>query len=256
MSAPVSPTLTTPEEQRFSHWPAWPSPYPLRLTTSPEHECPYLPGRIAVTRAFLARRLPGEAHQRFMDAGFRRSGTVLYQPACPHCRACVPLRVPVESFRPSKSQRRCFRKNQDLTIAFDTPVPTEEKHRLYQLYLDARHNKMQNRDWDDFVEFLYSSPTSTLEFCYRTQNGRLIGVGLCDALPQALSTVYFYFDPAEHRRGLGTFSSLVEIEWCREHARNHYYLGFWVSDCPKMAYKSRFGPHEHLRTDGVWRKMM
>jgi arginine-tRNA-protein transferase len=188
-----------------------------------------------------------------MDAGFRRSGKVVYQPVCPGCRQCVPLRVPVASFTPSKSQRRAWRRNQDLTVTIAPPEPTLEKHDLYERYRRDWHGSADPPSWEQFVSFLYDSPTQTLEFSYRDGAGHLLGIGICDLSPKSLSSVYFYFDPAQSGRALGTFSALYEIDWARRAGIPHYYLGYWVAGCTAMAYKNTFRPCELLGTDGVWR---
>src|SRR5690348_10722835 len=119
-------------EQRFSAYPSHAPPYPVRLVVVPDHACSYFPGRVARTRAFAASSMPGELYHRFMDAGFRRSGSVIYQPVCGGCRSCVPLRVPVGRFAADKSQRRAWRRNQDLTVTAAPPEPTAEKYELYE----------------------------------------------------------------------------------------------------------------------------
>jgi arginine-tRNA-protein transferase len=202
--------------------------------------------------------MPGLLYHELMDAGFRRSGNFFYQPTCPGCRDCRPIRVPVERFRPSKSQRRAWRRNQDLVVTFELPEPTDEKFELYRRYLRDRHGRASDDGADDdgfggFVEFLYRSPVETLEFCYRDGSGKLLGVGICDVCERSLSSVYFYFEPAESRRGLGTFSSLWEIDFARRRGIPHYYLGYWIRDCGAMSYKRCFRPFELLGGDGVWR---
>jgi arginine-tRNA-protein transferase len=197
--------------------------------------------------------MPGWLYQALMDAGFRRSGDVFYQNACPGCRACEALRVPVDGFRPGKSQRRLRRRNADLALAFGRPTLTDEKHDLYVRYLAARHDGKMSADRQELEDFLYRSPTDTLEVCYRDPTGRLLGAGLCDLTPVALSSVYFFFDPDEVRRGLGIFSALVEIDLAGRLGLAWYYPGFWVRSCPKMAYKTAFRPCELLGTDGQWR---
>ena len=135
----------------------------------------------------------------------------------------------------------------------------DEKFGLYVRYLKARH------DWsatgsdpadgdarESFESFLYRSPVPAVEFCYRSATGRLLAVGICDLCPTELSSVYFFFDPNEARRGLGTFGGLYEIRWAATRGLAHYYLGFWVRGDPAMAYKSRFGPFEILTEAGDW----
>jgi arginine-tRNA-protein transferase len=226
----------------------------------PVHDCSYLPGRQATSRGFVVGEMPGAVYHRFMDAGFRRSGKLVYQPVCRGCRACVPLRVPVESFKPSKSQRRCVRRNGDLSVGVDVPEATAEKFELYRRYTSEWHGRpagfedeAADEGWETFESFLYDSPVETLEFCYRDAGGRLLAVGICDICPQALSSVYFYFDPAEAKRGLGTFGAVQEIEFARAQGMSHYYLGYWVLGCGAMEYKSSFRPCEILGGDGVWR---
>jgi arginine-tRNA-protein transferase len=189
-----------------------------------------------------------------MDAGFRRSGKVIYQPVCPGCRDCVPIRVPVDRFTPSKSQRRVWRKNDDLAVTIQEPDPTPEKHQLYERYRKYWHDSPESQDWDTFTRFLYESPVDTVEFLYRDPFGRLLGVGICDVCPQSLSSVYFYFDPDIADRSPGTFSALYELQWARQHAIPYYYLGYWIRSCGAMEYKSGFRPHEFLSTDGTWRE--
>jgi arginine-tRNA-protein transferase len=229
-----------------------PPPIDVRLVTTDEHPCAYLPGQVARNRALLAGRLGGSVYQAFMDAGFRRSGRMVYQPTCPACRACVAIRVPVSAFEPSKSQRRCARRNEDLSITSGDPRPTDEKYDLFRRYVLARHgDAMAERE--TFDSFLYESPVDTIEFTYRTRAGTLLAVGICDVSPASLSTVYFYFDPSEAKRGLGTFGAVREIAFARDTGIPHYYLGFWVRGCGAMEYKQQFQPSEFLHPDGAWR---
>jgi arginine-tRNA-protein transferase len=238
----------------LSHYPSHPPPVKLRMYESGEHVCSYFRDRSARTRAFYAPKMPGALYQQFMDAAFRRSGRYVYQPVCGGCRLCVPIRVPVETFAASKSQRRAWRKNQDVVIEIGEPTPTHEKLALYQKYRLHWH-ETDEQSWDEFVSFLYDSPVETVEFEYRLSSGELVGVGICDLCAKSLSAVYFYFDPEHAKRGLGTFSALYEIETARKLNIPYYYLGFWVKNCATMHYKCDFRPCELLDTDGTWRAM-
>jgi arginine-tRNA-protein transferase len=239
-----------------SHYPAIPPPLKLSLAGLPEHACPYLPGRTAMDRAIWAGSMPPEIYEQFMNAGFRRSGKLLYQPACRGCRACLSVRVPVRAFRPDKSQRRCARRNGDLHVTNGPPRCSQEKFELYCKYLVEWHRREDVDGPGAFKSFLYDSPLdSTLEFEYRSGNGQLVAVGICDLCPSVLSSVYLYFDPAESRRGLGTFAVLHEIEFARDRGLMHYYLGFWIEACGAMAYKRNFVPNEVLHPDGIWRSL-
>ena len=243
-------------DQTFSHFPAIPLPQlqpAPELTVLDPTPCVYLPHHTSRVRAFMAGRLSPEAHQALMDSGFRRSGRVVYQPLCETCRACEAIRVPTVTFTPTKSQRRCRRKNADVSVHVAPPEPTPEKHAIYAKYQTQWHTGQQASAMEAFVSFLYDSPVDTLEFVYRDAAGKLLGIGICDVSSQSLSSVYFYFDPAMARRGLGTFSVLYEIEWARQNHIPYWYGGYYVSGCGAMEYKAAFGPHELLGTDGLWR---
>ncbi|MGE5608388.1 MAG: arginyltransferase [Bacillota bacterium] len=233
-------------------YPALPPPIQVPLTVVPEHACPYLAGRMAETRAFATGRFPGELYHRLMDANFRRSGCVFYQPICRGCRACMQIRIPVERFTASKSQRRCWRRNQDVTVTAGEPQATDEKFELYCRYVTQRHDGLMPDERESFEAFLYDSPVDTVEMCYRDGNGRLLAVGICDVCSKSLSSVYLYFDPDESRRGLGTYGALYEIHLTRQLGIAYYYLGYWIQGCGTMEYKASFRPYEVLRADGVW----
>lgn len=237
-------------------YPALPPPTRIPLTIVPEHSCPYRPERQAETRAFAAAQFPGELYHRLMDANFRRSGCVFYQPICRGCRACMQIRIPVARFAESKSQRRCWRRNQDLSISAGNPQATDEKFDLYSRYLTQRHDGLMPDERASFEAFLYDSPVDTLEICYRDTGGRLVAVGICDVCSKSLSSVYLYFDPDQSRRGLGTFGALYEIHLARQLGIPYYYLGYWIQGCRTMQYKANFRPCEVLHADGVWRELV
>ena len=221
------------------------------------HACPYLPGKVARDRAFLADSLSASAYEALMDAGFRRSGRVVYQPACAGCRSCRPIRTIVDRFdaEASKRFRRCLNRNADLAVNVGKLEATPEKFELYRRYQAERHGDRNHLDWPSFVDFLYDTPVDTLEFTYRRrETGELLAIGICDAGPRTLSSVYFIYVPDQPRRSLGVFGALAEIDYCRQAGLPYYYLGFHVEGCAAMAYKTDFRPHELLGTDGVWRR--
>ena len=222
------------------------------IPLSGEHPCPYLDGLSACDQAFYwdpgQGKMSGTFYQDLMDHRFRRSGRVFYRPRCGTCDACTPIRMDTRAFTPSDSQRRVQRRNADVRVRWATPRLDSEKLDLYRRYVTERHGR-DDPNPDSVEEFLYDSPTETVEAVYRLED-RLIGVGICDVTPVALSTVYFYFDPAEARRSLGVFSSLVEIETAKRLDLRFYYLGYWVPGSRKMEYKARLGPHELLGING------
>lgn len=192
-------------------------------------------------------------YHKFMDAGFRRSGLMLYQPVCSGCRECRQIRVPVQTFKPNKSQRRSQHRNSDVSIAVARPDPTREKFALYERYCRDWHAHDKPSTFSEFADFLYEFPADSIEFVYRL-NGTIIAAGLCDVCADSLSSVYFYFDPSLADRSLGTFAALVEIDWAAANAIPHYYLGYYIRGCASMSYKANFKPFELLDMDGQWRR--
>lgn len=253
----VQPSSSFPRPPlSFSCYPALPPPVKVNLAVLGEHACSYLPGRLSQSRGAWAEQIPADLYHRFMDAGFRRSGKLLYQPVCRGCRACVPIRVFVATFQPTKSQRRARRRNEDLGVEVGEPAATDEKFDLYQRYMTLRHGRAPAEESrESFEQFLYDSPVATLEFSYRDPTGRLLAVGICDFSRESVSSVYFYFEPSEARRGLGTYGALHEIETAARLGVPYYYLGYWVDGCGAMQYKADLGPAEVLGPDGVWRPL-
>lgn len=218
--------------------------------------CPYLDGEVA--RLPLRWQFDDPTPREFdrsLEAGDRRVGRMLYRTRCPSCHACEPLRVPVQEFEPSKSQRRVFRRNADLRVEVGAAYFTHEKLDLYNRHkferdLARREAPMTRRGYEGW--FLRSC-TRTREMRYLLGD-RLVAVGIVDLGAQDSSSVYFFFDPTESRRSLGTYSALVEIDWMRRRGGRYHYLGLWVEECRHLAYKAQYHPHER-KVDGVWRRV-
>jgi arginyl-tRNA--protein-N-Asp/Glu arginylyltransferase len=221
------------------------------LEPQPEHDCPYLPGRRARQLVIWPSALPPGLYHALLDLNFRRSGPIVYRPACAGCQECRTLRVLVDEFRPDRAQRRCLAKNADVKLRVDWPAPTAEKYALYRSYLAARHDGQMSGSEEEFDSFLYDPPPFALELVYRVE-GRLLGVGIADLEPRALSAVYCYFDPEAGARSPGVLNVLTLIEECRRRGLPYLYLGYWVPGSPQMAYKARYRPHEVLEPDGSW----
>jgi len=159
-----------------------------RLCAEP---CPYLPGRAARLNLIAPGPLVPGTYHCLMDLNFRRLGPMFYRPECEGCRECRMIRVEVAAFRPSRSQRRCLARNADMALASGPPRATRQKHALYQRYLERRHDGRMDGSPREFG-VLYSSAVETVEFVY-TLRDRLVGVGLADVEPDAMSAVYAYF---------------------------------------------------------------
>jgi arginine-tRNA-protein transferase len=213
--------------------------------------CPYLRGRRARHLTVVPQPLGPGVYHALMDLNFRRLGPVFYRPQCQPCDECRMIRVPVAEFQPSRAQRRCRERNRDLSVEAGPPRPSDEKHALYRRYLSGRHDGQMDGSPLEFRGFLYASEVTTLEVVYRRE-GRLVGVGLVDVEPLALSAVYCYFDPAEASRSPGVFNILWLIDECRRRGAPHLYLGYYVRDSPKMSYKAGYRPYEILEAGGRW----
>lgn len=224
----------------------------LGLQPSEPSPCPYLPGRESRLVLLRPQRFTPGLYHLFMDLNFRRLGEGIYRPQCDACHECRQLRLRVADFRASRAQRRCLRKNADVTAEMGPPEPTAEKHDLYRRYLAARHDGMMTGAWDEFETFLHETPSLTREVVYRV-GSRLLGAGIVDLEPEAMSAVYFYFDPELASRAPGTFNVLWLVAECRRRGIPWLYLGYHVTGSPRMAYKAAFRPHEILGDDGEWR---
>lgn len=223
-----------------------------RFFISAPHECGYLPENLAVT-LMADPKLPWNnvLYQHFLEYGFRRSGSMVYRPYCPLCHACVAVRIPVDRFRPDRSMRRCWQRNQDLEVTM-TPARFNAEHfDLYCRYINSRHQDgpMADPSAEGFIDFLVTAKVDVTFYEFRRQ-GRLVMVAVSDILPRSLSAVYTFFDPEEYRNSLGTFAVLWQAVEAVRLEKKHLYLGYYIQRCRKMAYKTRFRPMEALSENG------
>jgi arginine-tRNA-protein transferase len=225
----------------------------LLLFITPAHECSYLPGREATTVFVDPSHPKSPALYGYLSrSGFRRSGEHIYRPECGGCQACVPIRVPVASFRPRRSQRRIRRANADLSVRTLEAAFHPEHFALYQAYVNGRHRGggMDDPTERQYLEFLTSPWSETLFFEFRAGSA-LVAVAVADLLTDGLSAVYTFFDPALSRRGLGVEAVLWQIEETQRRGLEWLYLGYWVEHSPKMEYKLDYQPQEHF-LGGHW----
>jgi arginine-tRNA-protein transferase len=222
---------------------------PLALYLTTEHGCSYLDGRQARTLFVdpLARMDVG-LYQTLIDQGFRRSGTHVYRPACRDCNRCVPVRIPVDVFRPNRSQRRNWvRTAREFSIVATQPVFDPGHFDLYLRYLEHRHSEGSMADdssVESFSRFLVEPWGGETCFLELRLGDRLVGIAVTDVLPYGLSAVYTFFDPDLSERGPGTFAILAQIATARRLGLPYVYLGYWIWESPKMAYKANYQPLE------------
>ena len=224
-------------------------------TTAPL-PCPYVAGR---TERKVVTEITGpeaeSLHDRLSRAGFRRSHNIAYAPVCPSCQSCVPIRIPVAGFVPDRGLRRILRANQQVDGCDVPPRATAEQYQLFQRYQQARHGDgdMATMSFYDFRAMVEDTPIDTIITEFRV-DGRLIGGCLTDRLGDGLSAVYSFYAPDLERQSLGTYAILWLIERARSENLPYVYLGYWVPESRKMAYKARFRPCEIL-VGGTWRML-
>lgn len=225
----------------------------LVFFATPAHTCSYLPEREATTmfvdpRAEVDKRL----YSQLTALGFRRSGSHYYRPHCDHCNACVPVRLDCQEFRSDRSQRRVWSKNRDLTFRLVPAVFSERYYDLYARYISERHadGDMFPPSREQFSSFLVEGATETW-FLEMNLGEQLVGLAVIDGLDDGLSAIYTMFDPDQEQRSLGTLAVLWQIEEARQRKLDWVYLGYWIAQCRKMNYKTRFQPLEAFR-DGHW----
>jgi arginine-tRNA-protein transferase len=225
----------------------------VRVFATYPHNCSYLAGEQATT-LFVDPSTPIDAriYSQLSYIGFRRSGPHLYRPHCAACNACVPARVPVEAFTPNRGQRRILARNADLEAQVVDSIHSDAHFALYSRYIEQRHRDgdMYPPDREQYDSFLTREWGSTSFVEFRAA-GQLLAVAVMDRLENGLSAIYTYYEPAEEKRSLGSYVILWQIERARELSLPAVYLGYWIRNCRKMNYKTRFRPIE-LLANGHW----
>jgi len=223
--------------------------------TSP-YPCSYLGDREARSQvATPAHLIDAEIYGSLVRAGFRRSGAFTYRPRCDHCHACLPVRLPVARLRPDRAQRRALKRHAGLAVRELPLAFIDEHYALYVRYQMARHagGGMDEDSDEQYGHFLLQSRVDTrlIEF---SENGVVRMVSIVDVLDDGLSSVYTFFDPDLPGASFGTYNILWQAAQCHALGLPYLYLGYWIGESPKMAYKARFRPLEAL-IDGQWRTL-
>ena len=230
-----------------------PAPFRQFFATSPI-SCPYIGGR---AERKLIVELGGNGAALFYDdlsrAGFRRSHGFAYRPACRGCSSCVPVRIAVDRFSHTRSTRRIRNTNRDISGRLLAARATPEQFRLFSAYQRSRHSDsdMASMSYGDYRGMVEDTPVRTAIAEFRDFSGELVAASLIDLLDDGLSAVYSFYDPQQPKRSLGTWSVLWLVEQCRNQDQPFVYLGYWIAESPKMAYKARFPALERLAA-GSW----
>jgi arginine-tRNA-protein transferase len=218
----------------------------LQFFQTQPHSCSYLSDKTATT-VFLnpKQSIDNTVYSQLSNFGFRRSGKHIYKPVCQDCNACVPMRIPVQLFKPNRQQKRTWKKNQDLSIAIVPSIETDEHYDLYERYIINRHadGDMFPPSFEQFKSFLAMSCSTTVYYEARI-DGELIACSVADIMENGISAVYTYFEPNESQRSLGTLVILYLIEEAKRLNLPSVYLGYWIKNSKKMLYKSAYRPLE------------
>lgn len=220
--------------------------------------CPYLPGKHE-RKLFthLTGRRASALHALLSENGFRRSQNLIYRPACEGCAACQSVRIVAAGFALTPRWRRVLAANTDISIEVRQAHATAEQYALFKRYLESRHagGGMTQMSFVDYEYMVEDTPVQTIVVEYRLNSvpGRpLIALALTDVMPDGLSMVYSFYDPDLDRRGLGNLLILDHVQQVRSAGLSYVYLGYWVKDSPKMAYKGHFRPLEVQRGPLGW----
>ena len=221
-----------------------------------QHSCPYLDDR--KSRNIYpdpSQPMRQEKYDDLIQLGFRRSGDLCYRPYCAECQACIPIRINAASFSRNRSQKRCIRRNQDIRLQYKEMTFTDEYYQLYRRYLNAQHadSTMANPTEQSYRDFLLSRwcQVKCLEL---REEGQLLAVAVTDVVKNGLSALYTFYDPTYRQRSLGTYAILQQIQWAASHNLPYLYLGYYIADCRKMAYKKQFSAAEYL-INHQWQKL-
>lgn len=228
---------------------------PLQLITLARYtalpaRCGYLPAETSRLEYRVLADVTAVQHEALLSRGWRRFGCEWFRPVCPACTACRSLRIPLATFVPSRGQRRTLRQNATVDVIVQAPTVTADHIRLYNAYhVDMHRRKQWPVHRTDPVTYFYSYLGGSWEFAREFlyyDHHRLVGVGLADVTPVSLSSVYFFHDPAWRPRAPGVFSVLQQLAYAQRQGLQYHYLGYWVAQCPSMAYKAQYRPHELL----------
>jgi leucyl-tRNA---protein transferase len=228
----------------------------LKLYATYPHACSYLEGQEATTLFIDPQAKVDHAlYSHLSDLGFRRSGDHIYRPRCHTCKACIPVRILAAKFKPTRQQKRCWARNLDLRVKVSTALNLALYYPLYARYICKRHSDgdMFPPSEEQLVNFLKPAVDEGTDYLEFWLEGELVAVAVSDRLAQGLSAIYTFYgpEPEYEHRSLGVMAVLYQISRAQQLQLPYLYLGYWIKNCRKMAYKNQYRPLE-LLIDQVW----
>lgn len=233
----------------------------LQFYVTTGYTCGYLPNKMAQSLIAAPQHLvDAKVYSGLIQQGFRRSGKFSYRPHCESCQECIPVRIILDQFSPNRSQKRAFKQHNNLTTAI-LPVGFHEEHYdLYVSYQRARHSEEkiqdetapQENDVEQYQSFLCQSNVESVMVEFR-ENEQLKMVSVIDIVRDGISAVYTFYETKNTATSYGTYNVLWQTLWAKELGLPYLYLGYWIRDSKKMAYKQNYQPLEKL-IDGEWIK--
>ena len=232
----------------------------IQFYVTAPYPCGYLPHHLAQSLIATPQHLVNAyQYSSLIQQGFRRSGKFVYRPHCESCQACISVRLPVDQFQASRSQKRAFKQHQSLEVSISRLNFDKAQFALYQAYQAARHqetddNMKEEKDpTTQYRDFLVQSNVDSLAISF-SLNDQLKMVSVVDIIEDGVSAVYTFYDAADSKASYGTYGVLWLIEWCKQLDLPYLYLGYWIQDSQKMAYKRNFMPQEALM-NGQWQRI-
>lgn len=228
---------------------------PVRFFKSVDTPCNYLPDNSASSvYANPDEPLDGNLYELLIHHGFRRSGELIYRPDCSECDQCIPVRLRVDEFVAARRHKRTLARNNDVQLSVARPHLCDAYFELYCRYLNAQHPEggMDNPSREAFEDFLVTDKLESRFIELRRPDQSLLAVAVTDVISDGLSCVYTFYDPEESKRSLGVLAILRQIELTRAAGLPYLYLGYWIRDCRKMAYKAEYQPLEYFTGDAGW----
>lgn len=232
----------------------------LQFYVTTSYPCGYIAKNLAQSLIASPQHLvDANVYSDLISQGFRRSGKFSYRPHCEHCNKCIPVRIVLNQFKPTRSQKRAFKQHSDLT-ANVLPLDFQQTHfELYAEYQALRHateHEFKQDNLDDekeqYKQFLCQSNVKSLMIEFSDTQNQVKIVSVIDVVQDGVSAVYTFYDAHAPKASYGTYAIMWLIEWAKNQNLPHLYLGYWIEESQKMAYKEKFNAQEKL-IDGEWK---